>query len=276
MRKADGEIRHQTGYLQADDGTQLFWQSFQPAGEHRSVVALVHGYNSRSDFLLPMMWSMAEAGLACYAIDYRGHGRSAGVPCHVFRFSEYLSDVQALCRHVSECAGEREIFLLGNSLGGLIVSHYGLLHPDQLRGVVLTAPFFRPAFRVPRLLDLCAQAASRVAPTWCVRLPRRYQEQPDRVTLRWWTETLGAQQLFSRQAERFRVPVLLLHGQRDGVACPRVARSLFDRLGSRDKTFRILPEAHHNDLDPNWGPDWWNEVREWLSRRVDRRATRHA
>lgn len=270
MNAADGEIRHQTGYLNAEDGTRLFWQGFEPAGEHRSVVALVHGYNSRSDYLLPMMWSLAEAGLACYAIDYRGHGNSGGMPCHVFRFNEYLMDVQTLCRHVSERAGEREIFLLGNSLGGLIVSHYGLVHPDQLRGVVLTAPFFGPAFQVPRFLDLCAQAASRVCPTYCVGLPRKYQDQPERVTLRWWTETLSAQQLFHRQAERFRVPVLMLHGQRDGVACPRTARSLFERFGSRDKTFRIIPEARHSDLDPGCGPDWWYEVREWLSRRVER------
>jgi alpha-beta hydrolase superfamily lysophospholipase len=92
------------------------------------------------------------------------------------------------------------------------------------------------------------------------------------VSLRWWTETLRAQQLFQRQAERFRLPVLMLHGQKDDVACPAVARELFERLGSRDKTFRILPGARHGDLDPIWGPDWWSEVRDWLTRRVDRAA----
>jgi alpha-beta hydrolase superfamily lysophospholipase len=216
-----------------------------------------------------MMWSMAEFGTASFAIDYRGHGKSEGRPCHVLRFSDYLFDVKALCRLVSERAGDREMFLFGNSLGGLIASHYGLLHADQLQGVVLTAPFFGPAFRVPRFVDACARVAGALLPNCCVDLPRRFLDQPHRVSLRWWTETLRAQQLFRRQAERFRLPVLMLHGQKDDVACPTVARELFERLGSRDKTFRILPGARHGDLDPIWGPDWWSEVRDWLTRRVD-------
>jgi alpha-beta hydrolase superfamily lysophospholipase len=133
---------------------------------------------------------------------------------------------------------------------------------------VLTAPFFGAAFRIPKVLDPVARALSCLAPTCPIGLPRWFQDQPDRITLRWWTETLGAQELFRRRAEQFQLPVLLLHGQRDGVACPSTARALFDRLGSRDKTFRILPGAQHGDLDPIWGPDWWNEVRDWLESRV--------
>lgn len=265
------EIRHESGYLRASDGTRLFWQGVSPAGEHRTVVGMLHGYNSCSDYLLPMMWSLAEAGTASFAIDYRGHGKSEGTPRHVSRFTDYLSDVSALCGHVSARAGEREIFLFGNSLGGLIASHYGLVHPDQLRGVVLTAPFFGPAFRVPCLVDFCARAAGVVFPNCRVAVPQRFPDQPRQISLRWWVETLRAQRLFWKDAERFRLPVLVLHGQEDAVACPSVARELFERLGSRDKTFRILPGARHGDLDPIWGPDWWSEVREWLTHRVDQR-----
>lgn len=264
------EIRHESGYLHASDGTRLYWQGVSPVGRHRTVVALLHGYNSNSDYLLPMMWSLAETGTASFAIDYRGHGRSDGTPRHVSRFGDYLKDVAALCRHVSRRAGERSIFLFGNSLGGLIASHYGLVHPDQLRGVVLTAPFFGPAFRVPRVVDFCARAAGVLFPNCRVALPRRFREQPHQISLRWWVETLRAQRRFRQEAERFRLPVLVLHGQEDAVASPSVTQELFARLGSRDKTFRVLPGAQHGDLDPIWGPDWWCEVREWLLRRVAR------
>jgi len=275
-RQLDTEIRHESGYLRATDGVRLFWQRVAPAGEHRTVVAMVHGYDSCSDFLLPMMWSMAESGTASFAIDYRGHGKSEGRPRHVLHFGDYLADVKALCGLVSERADGREMFLFGNSLGGLIASHYGLQHADQLRGVVLTAPFFGPAFRVPRVMDVCARMAAALFPNYCVDLPRRFRDQPGRVSVRWWTETLRAQQLFRRQAEAFRLPVLMLHGQEDTVASPTVARELFERLGSPDKTFRILPGAHHGDLDPIWGPEWWSEVRDWVSRRVSGRRLQGA
>jgi len=266
MGLSEIELQHQTGFISSEDGTRLFWQGLQPAGGHLAAVALVHGYDSASDYLLPMMECLAGRGLACYAIDARGHGRSEGVPRHVFHFNEYLGDARALCRHVAESAGERQAFLFGYSLGGLIVALLGLGRAEQFHGAVLSAPFFGPAFRVPRVLDLCAQAASAVCPTLC--LPRRHPDQPAQMTLRWWTETLAAQRFLRRQAELFTLPVLMLHGGRDSAACPRAARSLFRRLGSRDKTLRILPEARHHDLDPCQGPAWWGEVRDWIASRA--------
>jgi lysophospholipase len=261
-------LKHESGYVRSDDGLRLFWQSMEPRDHHRGSVALVHGFDSSSDFMLPMMASVAEQGLACYAIDYRGHGRSEGTARHIFRFSEYLADVGTLIRHVTEQAGDRKVFLFGNSLGGLIASHYGLFHAHQLHGAVLTAPFFGPAFRIPRVLDLCARAASTLYPT--CRLPRRRADQPEVVTLRWWTETVRAQRMFWREAPKFTLPVLILHGAEDAAACPAAAYTLFRRLGSRDKTFGILPGARHDDLDPIWGPEWWNRVSDWVSRRVER------
>lgn len=251
----------QSGFLEAEDGTWLFWQGMEPREGRRGSVALLHGYNSSSNYLLPLMRVLAEAGFACYGLDYRGHGRSEGVKRHVFRFDEYLSDVETLVRHVSRRAGD-EIFLFGNSLGGLIVSHYASRNPEPLRGVVLTAPFFGPAFCIPKPVGWLARVTSRFHPTF--RLPRQRQEQPEVVTLRWLTETLTAQEALEREPERLRTPLLLLHGEADDVACPGKARALFDRLGSRDKTFRIVPGASHRDLDPCYGKRWWAEVRAWL------------
>lgn len=265
LGSAENIVPH-NGYLTAPDGTRLFWQGLEPGPEVRGSVGLVHGYSASSDYLLPMMHGLAEQGMACYAIDCRGHGRSEGVRQHVFRFQEYLSDVRTLCAHVRRRAGEGRVFLYGNSLGGLIGSLYGLSHPDQVDGLVLTAPFFGPAFRVPRVLDCCGRAISLMCPR--LRVPRGRPDLPAHVTLRWWTETVRAQQVLRRLAPKFTLPVLILHGQADGVACPAAARSLFERLGSRDKTFRIVPGASHRDLDPVWGPECWNEVREWLARRV--------
>ena len=267
-------LRHEGGFIKSADGNRLFWQGLEPRGEAYASVALVHGYNSASHFLLPMMENLAAQGMACYAVDYRGHGLSEGLPRHVFQFSDYLADVQALCDLVAERSGDRQIFLFGNSLGGLIVSLYGLRHPERLRGTVLTAPFFGPAFRIPRVLDLCARAASLLHPTFC--LPRQREDQPGRVTLRWWTETLAAQQAWRRQAEKFTLPVLILHGQEDAVSCPSTAYSLFQRLGSRDKIFGIYPGARHQDLDPCQGPRWWSKVGQWVRRRAESSVARRA
>jgi lysophospholipase len=261
------ELRHEMGYVASEDGLPLYWQGIEPADGSRGIVALLHGYTSSSDFLLPMMRHLGQQGLACYSLDYRGHGRSAGPPCHISHFSEYLADARTLFRHVSERADGRKTFLFGNSLGGLIGTLYGLTHPDSLHGAVLTAPFFGPAFRVPRALDACARVVSRVHPRF--RLPRQRQDMPEHVTLRWWTETLAAQQVLRREAAKFTVPVLILHGEEDTVACPATAYSRFRDMGSRDKIFGIYPGARHHDLDPSLGPRWWSRVGAWLTRHLE-------
>ncbi len=268
METVAGELRTDSGFLESEDGTRLFWQGVEPCDELKGAVALLHGYNSRSDYLLPMMNRLAQDGFACYAIDYRGHGRSEGLPCHIFRFREYLMDVRTLCRHTAERAERRRTFLFGNSLGGLIASHYALRHSDQVYGTILTAPFFGPAFRVPGPLDACGRLVSYVCPTF--RVPRRHPDLPEHVTLRWWTETVAAQQVLFRHAHKFTLPTLILHGQKDGVASPTVAQAYFERLGSRDKTLRMLPGARHRDLDPAEGKAWWNQVTEWLMVRSGR------
>jgi alpha-beta hydrolase superfamily lysophospholipase len=267
METIETPWRHQSGYVKTHDGVRLFWQGLEPRGGSRGAVAALHGCNSSSDYMLPMMSSLAEQGFSCYGVDYRGHGRSEGLAGHIFHFRDYLTDVEALCRHAAERSNGQGLFLFGNSLGGLVASLYGLMHPVYLRGVALTAPFFWPAFRIPFHLNLCARALSLLHPT--MRVPRRRADQPEHITLRWWTETLTAQQVWRRQAEKFTLPVLILHGQEDAVACPAAAYSLFRRLGSRDKIFGIFPGARHDDLDPCWGPRWWNKVGAWLTRRVE-------
>jgi acylglycerol lipase len=258
--------REESGFIQSCDGTRLFFRALEPEVGHRGTVALLHGYNSSSEFLVPMMRRLAGEGFACYGVDYRGHGRSEGPPRHVARFDEYLRDARALYRYAGERSGSERIFLFGNSLGGLVVGLYGLLRPERVEGAILTAPFFYPAFRVSPALNTCARLTSLVCPT--LRLPRQRPDQPEIITLRWWTETLGAQARFWRQAEQFQVPVLMLHGQRDDVACPRAAARLFRRFGSRDKVCRLIPWARHADLDPSRAPAWWDPIRYWLDSRA--------
>ncbi len=64
------KLVRQSGFLEAEDGVWLFWQGVEPREERRASVALIHGYNSSSNYLLPMMHSLAEQGFACYAMDY--------------------------------------------------------------------------------------------------------------------------------------------------------------------------------------------------------------
>jgi pimeloyl-ACP methyl ester carboxylesterase len=74
--------------------------------------------------------------------DLRGHGESEVPPPGHYTRDDALADMQ----RIVEAAGT-PVILAGHSLGGYLSLAYALLHPDQVRGLVLVAagPGFRNA-----------------------------------------------------------------------------------------------------------------------------------
>ncbi|MBV8063158.1 MAG: alpha/beta fold hydrolase [Nevskia sp.] len=65
-------------HLTAVDGTRLALRAFLPAGEPQGVVVMTHALTLNGKFYRQFGGALAEAGLAAFLLDLRGHGRSAG------------------------------------------------------------------------------------------------------------------------------------------------------------------------------------------------------
>lgn len=57
---------------------ELFIRSWRPAGVPRAVLAIVPGFNSHSGHYLWAAEQFTAMGLAVYAVDLRGRGKSSG------------------------------------------------------------------------------------------------------------------------------------------------------------------------------------------------------
>jgi lysophospholipase len=68
-----------------------------------------------------MQW-MAGRGIASYAIDFRGHGRSAGKPNAINRWDDYLDDLTRFLAIEELAATGTPLFILGHSHGGLVAA----------------------------------------------------------------------------------------------------------------------------------------------------------
>ena len=84
------------------------------------------------------------------------------------RWEEYREDLRRFVATVRSEEGDLPLFLLGNSLGGLIVLDYALHHPEGLRGVIAVSP---PLGRlgVPAPLLALGRVLSRVWPRFSIR-----------------------------------------------------------------------------------------------------------
>ncbi|EYF08070.1 alpha/beta hydrolase [Chondromyces apiculatus] len=117
-------------------------------GGTTATVLLIHGYGqNRYTWHLPSRSFanyLARAGFDVYNLDLRGHGRSkhlgAPRPSHVTDF--VLEDVPAAVEEIRRCSGDRPVYLVGHSLGGLVSYAATTLLQDAVGGVVtLGSPY---------------------------------------------------------------------------------------------------------------------------------------
>ena len=59
-------------------GLRIATRSWRPGGAVRGVMILIHGFNSHSGYMAWPAEQFASNGLAAYALDLRGRGKSEG------------------------------------------------------------------------------------------------------------------------------------------------------------------------------------------------------
>jgi len=108
--------------------------------------------------------ALTAGGFDVVAGDLRGHGVADGARGHVERWNDLLDDVESWWSSAGSEEGAPALFVLGESMGGLVALDWTLLHPERVRALVLAAPAFRPGFDPPPWKLALARVALAVAP----------------------------------------------------------------------------------------------------------------
>jgi alpha-beta hydrolase superfamily lysophospholipase len=261
---------------------QLFIRSWRPSGPVRAVLAIVPGFNSHSGHY---QWAAAQftaMGLAVYAVDLRGRGKSTGPRFHVEHFDDYLADVQSLL----DVARAREpglpVFLLGHSAGGVIASAYTLGHQDELAGLICESY----AFQVPApdaVLSLVRWLSGPFPTLRVLKLPNKeFSRIPEVVSAlngdplianEKQTALTVAQMLvgidrLKRGFPTLRLPVLIAHGTADKVTVPAGSQVFEDNAGSADKTLLLYKDHAHDLLNDVGREGVVRDFKQWIERHL--------
>ncbi len=243
-------------------------------------LAIVHGYGDHSGRYLHVMQWMAERGVTSHAVDLRGQGKSTGRRGYVQRWEEYLDDLAAFLK-LPAIEGDGPLFLLGHSHGGLVVMAAVIrqaIDTQQLRGIVLSAPFVRNAMRISRAKLLLARLVHKVRPSlrvgsgvqgdWLSSDPEmKQQADPLAVrtaTPRWFLTHQRIQEEMLLRAGEFQLPVLILSGDADPIADPRGVQAFYDRCGAADKALQIYPGQLHELLRERQRDKTFSDILGWM------------
>ncbi|WP_420457482.1 lysophospholipase [Rubrivirga sp.] len=277
-------MTHSIGSLIAADDLTLFTRRWTPAGDVRAHVVLVHGVHEHSGRYAALATALMRRRLAVHALDLRGHGRSHGPRGQVEGFDQYVDDVSAFVSEVRAEAGDAPVFLMGHSMGGLVVAstvaHRGT---DGLAGVVLSSPALA-LDGTPKVLEALAPFVARWLPDVPVTrldlgrlsrdpaVVRAYRE--DRLTIKRGVRArLGygivrAIEAVRQRPEAFDVPLYLFHGDADTITDPAGTRWLADHAASDDVTLRLWPGLYHETLNEPERDEVIAELADWLDAHV--------
>jgi alpha-beta hydrolase superfamily lysophospholipase len=256
-----------------------------PAADPKAALLLVHGlgaHSARWNFLADYF---KARGIASYALELKGFGATPERPRgHIDSFNIYYADILKLHDIIKKGNPGRKVFLLGESLGGLIVFLTACQYPDKFAGQILISPAFQNGmkFKASAYLTLISQLF--INPRKTVEMPFTsamctrdiaYQKvmdnNPDEVrvaSLKLLINTLFAQMAALKLAKTLQVPSLFLIAGKDYLVNENAARQLFDKLKLGDKTKIEYPEMLHA-LSIELGREKvFADILNWLARRL--------
>jgi fermentation-respiration switch protein FrsA (DUF1100 family) len=199
-------------HLTSSDGEKLIaWHVAPRAG--KPVVLYFHGNGGALDLRAGRFaWLIAD-GTGLVALSYRGYGGSSGSPSE----EGLIRDAAATYDFAAARYAPQRIVLWGESLGTAVAIALATTH--EVGGLVLDAPFTSAA-------DVGAAAYPFLPVRWLIKDTFRSDLRIARV----------------------KAPILVLHGERDGIVPVEFGERLF-ALAPGPKRMMRFPQGNHVDLD---------------------------
>ncbi|PXX04373.1 alpha/beta hydrolase [Mycolicibacterium moriokaense] len=268
-----------SGWLLGVGQLPLFYRTWQPATDARAAVLITHGLGDHSGRYADLAESLVAEGNAVYALDQRGHGRSAG-PRTAGRIVDSVADLSAMVGLIKRDLPGRKVFLVGHSWGGLVTLAYAVRHAHDVDGLILSAPAARPK-NASAVQILLGKLLANIAPNTGVATIPYDKVSSDRsvvdaqrqdpltyqgpIRARMASDTLRAMKDVATGLPTLTLPVLLLHGTDDVIADPSTSRFVHNTIGSQDRTLKLYEGRWHQVFNEPQRESVYADVNTWLN-----------
>lgn len=220
-------------WFRSADGVELHgWWIVHPKAV--GTVLYCHGSSGSIAHRIGVFRQLAKLRINVLAFDYRGYGRSAGVPSE----QGLYADVQAAYDHLVGALARdpREIVLFGHSLGGAVAIEAAGVR--SVAGLVVQSSF-------TDVRDMARVLYPQLPLHWITRNEFR---SVDKVGL-------------------LDVPKLFIHGTEDGTVPLELGRRLFEEA-AEPKEMYVVERAGHNDVHLHGGGAYQRRLARFLRRCV--------
>ena len=268
---AASTVTRREGRFSDDRLAYRVWDTADP----KAIVVIAHGYAEHSGRYDHVGTALAEAGFSAWALDHFGHGLSQGDERgNPGATEDVIADMDEFVTLASAANPGLPVFLIGHSMGGMLAVAYTEEHQDRLTGVVVTGAAVVISDMIMGLLELDEIPAVSLAP-FVSRDPvvvQAYDDDPLNYHGAMPRDMLAqAPERIERVRSNFgkiSVPILVMHGEHDGLAPMQAAIDIIAGVTSGDRTLRIWPSLYHEIFNEPEKDAVISETLRWITERL--------
>jgi fermentation-respiration switch protein FrsA (DUF1100 family) len=224
-----GRVPLEEVWFTSEDGTRLFgW--YVAARESPAVMLWCHGNAGNMIHRLENLAALYQSGLSVFLFDYRGYGRSEGMPTEKGLYQDaraayhYLSDI----RHIDPA----RLVAFGRSLGAAVAGNLAGERP--VAGLILESAF-------PSIAVMAKQQFGGLPAHWL----------------------LGSRFPLIERLKSIHVPILMVHGDQDTIVPFALGEQVF-RAAPEPKSLYVVKGADHNNLTIVGGTPYFARLKQFV------------
>ncbi len=269
-----------TGYFKSFDGNEIFYRERNFNSSQKSII-IIHRGHEHSERLHDISTSPQFATYNIFAFDLRGHGYTKTKTSSVLM--DYVRDLDAFVHYLSShyTVKPKDVFLLANSIGGVIASAWVHDYAPNIAGMALLAPAFRINLIVPLANEMITLGTklnknliikSYVKSTMLthdVEQQKAYDNDPlitRSIDARLLINLADSGKRLVEDAAAIDTPTLILAAEKDKVVFNKDQKLFFDRLDTDIKEYEVLPDFFHGILFETDKELVYNKIKDFAKR----------
>lgn len=264
--------------------------AWKPEGKPRGVLLCLHELGLYNGVFDNLGTRMAKEGLAVYAIDLRGFGGWSEIKSKDSRMDldNTLADVKGSVEVLHKLHPDLPVFVLGEAMGGALALKAAAEYPDIIQGSITAAPGGEHFATTKNYLTIAGKLVTTGPNHNCsygedlMAMATQKPElqdvlaQDEKVRLDLAPRELMDCQFFMyktrKMAQKIKdVPVLVVHGAKDGESKEVGSEKVYNNLATKDKQYLKVDDGDHYTFeDVKVSDAAFNATLSWIDKHISK------
>lgn len=249
----------------------------------KAVLLSVHGMGAQSERSDDMAKFLKTKKITTYAIELRGYGELAQKPGYVKSMKVYHEDIKILKEIIKAENKGKPIFIIGESMGG-VISHITVLDYDNdYAGLIEVVPVYLDNMNISVAQKVSFATSAIFNPEKPILMPFKSEEltrdkavlkklNNDKREIKIASAGLLVNMLFAQLRALFnpkgiKIPVLFLLAGKDTLGDNKTSTGLFNKMET-DKEIIVYPDSYHSLTIEKNRKEVFKDIYQWMEKKM--------